>query len=87
MFHPSKDNAIFWHSIWLSAGRPINTVLHEIMKKTRNVYHCQIPKNRRMAECIKKNTILDACINDKGDILKKNQETAKNCANSLFNDR
>ena len=68
---PFKDNAMFWHSIWLSAGRPINTVLHQIMKKTRNVYHYQIRKNRRMAECIRKNTILDACINDKGDIFKE----------------
>ena len=56
---PLKENAMFWHSIWLSAGRPINTVLHQIMKKTRNLYHYQIRKNKRMAECIKKNAILD----------------------------
>ena len=51
---PFKDEAMFWHSIWLSAGRPVNTVLHQIMKKTRNIYHYQIRKNRKMAECIKK---------------------------------
>ena len=32
-FQPFKENAMFWHSIWLSAGRPINTVLHQIMEK------------------------------------------------------
>ena len=74
---PFKDNAMFWHSIWLSAGRPINTVLHQIMKKTRNVYHYQIRKNRRMDECIRKNTILDACINDKGDIFKEIRKLRK----------
>ena len=31
---PFKDTAMFWHSIWLSAGRPLNTELHIIMKKT-----------------------------------------------------
>ena len=35
---PFKDTAMFWHSIWLSAGRPINTEHHRIMKRTRNVY-------------------------------------------------
>ena len=74
---PFKDNAMFWHSIWLSAGRPINTVLHQIMKKTGNVYHYQIRKNRRIAECIRKNTILDACINDKGDIFKEIRKLRK----------
>ena len=36
-----KDTALFWHSIWKSAGRPINTQLHNIMKKTRNTYHME----------------------------------------------
>ena len=30
-----------------------------------------------MAECIKKNAILDACINDKGDIFKEVREMRK----------
>ena len=34
-----QDSAQFWFSIWCSAGRPINTQLHNIMKKTRNVFH------------------------------------------------
>ena len=28
---PFKDTSMFWHSIWLSAGRPLNTELHIIM--------------------------------------------------------
>ena len=30
---PFRENAHFWHAIWISAGRPINCQLHEIMKK------------------------------------------------------
>ena len=74
---PFKDTAMFWHSVWMSAGRPINTVLHQLMKKTRNVYHYQIRKSRKMSECIKKNTLLDACINDNGDIFKEIRKLRK----------
>ena len=41
---PFRDDAIFWHSIWLSAGKPLNCQLHSIMKRTRNVYHFHIRK-------------------------------------------
>ena len=58
---PFKDEALFWHSIWLSAGKPLNTNLHAIMKRTRNVYHYHIRKCRRSQETVKKNKLLDAC--------------------------
>ena len=29
---PHNDTVFFWHSIWKSAGRPINTQLYKIMK-------------------------------------------------------
>ena len=74
---PFKDKAMFWHAVWMSAGKPINTTLHQLMKRVRNVYHYQIRKNRKMAECIKKNTLLDACINDKGDIFKEIRKLRK----------
>ena len=38
------------------------------MKKTRNLYHFQIRKNRKMTDIIKKNTLLDACVNNNEDI-------------------
>ena len=65
---PFKKDAQFWHSIWISAGRPLNTELHRIMKRTRNVYHLQIRKCKKAAEILKRNALLDSCINGKGDI-------------------
>ena len=65
---PFKDEALFWHSIWLSAGKPLNTNLHAIMKRTRNVYHYHIRKCRRSQETVKKNKLLDACVNGGGEI-------------------
>ena len=40
---PFRDDTLFWSQIWKSAGRPINTELHKIMKRTRNIYHYQAP--------------------------------------------
>ena len=59
---------MFWHSIWISAGKPLNNTLHSIMKKTRNRYHFQIRKCRKAAEMLKRNNLLNACITGEGDI-------------------
>ena len=46
---PFKDNAHFWHSVWVSAGKPLNTTLHTIMKKSRNRYHLILRKKENFA--------------------------------------
>ena len=56
------------------------------MKRTRNVYHLQIRKQRRMADILKKNALLNACINDKGDIfseIKKLRKTSQSCSATI----
>ena len=75
---PFKDKAMFWHSIWISAGRPLNTELHKIMKRTRNVCHLHIRKNKKLAENLKKDAFLEACIDNKCDIfelIRKERQT------------
>ena len=65
---PFREEAMFWHSLWISAGKSINNTLHNIMKKTRNVYHYQIRKCRKAVEALKRDKLLNACINGEGDI-------------------
>ena len=65
---PFRDKAYFWHQVWNSAGRPLNTELHRIMKKTKNIYHFQYRKCKKSEELIIKNKLLDACLNGNGDI-------------------
>ena len=65
---PYRKDALFWRSVWLSAGRPLNTQLHQVMKRTRNVYHLHIRKNKRMLDKIKKSKLLDACLNNQNGI-------------------
>ena len=83
---PFRDKAMFWHAIWESAGRPLNNELHKIMKKTRNLYHLQIRKQRRIADILKKNTLLNACIDNHGDIfteIKKIRKTSTSCSMTI----
>ena len=68
---PFKEDAFFWHQVWQSAGRPINTELHKIMKHTRNVYHYHVRKCKKTENIVRRNKLLDACLNGNGDIFKE----------------
>ncbi len=67
---PYKEDSMFWHAVWESAGKPINTELHKVMKSTRNRYHYQIRKGKRMAETLKKDALIKACMENNDDIFK-----------------
>ena len=75
---PYRKDALFWHSVWLSAGRPLLTPLHRVMKRTRNVYHLHICKNMRMLDKIKKDKLLDACLNNQNGIFTEIKAMRKN---------
>ena len=50
---PYKEDAKFWHAIWVSLGRPLNNEVHRVMKYTRNVYHYavrRVKKNKLQIE-------------------------------------
>ena len=69
---PFKENAFFWHQVWVSCGRPINTEVHKIMKRTRNLYHYQFKKCKKTTEKTRKNKLLDACLNgNSGDLFRE----------------
>ena len=68
---PYRDNAYFWHQIWKSAGRPINTQLHSIMKRTKNLYHYHYKKIKKAEEHIKRSKLLSACMGEGGDLFQE----------------
>ena len=47
---PQRSDAMFWHGVWKSAGRPNTGQLFEIMKRTRNQYHYAVRRTEREAE-------------------------------------
>ena len=65
---PVKDTAHFWHAVWKSAGKPMNCHLHVIMKRTRNRYHLVIRRKKRLLQRMKRDNMLQSCINNDGSI-------------------
>ena len=68
---PQRESALFWHSIWVSAGRPVTGVLHNIMKKTRNQYHYAIRKVKKKSEEIRAAALLKASQSGDMQLLKE----------------
>ena len=86
---PFRENAHFWSQVWKSADRPINTELHKIMKRTRNIYHYQVKKCKKSEDIIKRNKLLDACVNGNGNIfteIKKMRKSKPVVATSMDNE-
>ena len=83
---PFKDKALFWHAVWQSSGKPINMQLHSIMN--RAIYHFQIRKCKKMTNTLKKkNTLLQACIENRNvDLfhgIKKMRNSVPTIANTI----
>ena len=68
---PFKEIAYFWHQVWKSAGCPVNSELHTIMKRSRNQYHRELKKCQKAEMTIKKSKLLNACLNGDGDLFKE----------------
>ena len=83
---PVKDTAHFWNAVWKSAGRPLNCQVHSIMKRTRNKYHLEIRKKKRLLERMKHDKMLNSCLNKDTDIFKeirKQRSCGSTCATSI----
>ena len=65
---PYRDKSLFWHQVWISAGKPLNCELHNVMKHAKNQYHYQIRKLKKSEDTIRKNKLLDACLNGNGNL-------------------
>ena len=46
MIAPLKKDSVFWHSVWISAGRPMGA-LHQVMCNSRTKYHCAVKQAKR----------------------------------------
>ena len=83
---PFHDNATFWSAVWKSAGKPLNNALHNIMKKTRNVYHYAIRKCKRASDYIKKEKLLNSCVSGRNNVfdeIRKMRRTTDNIPDKI----
>ena len=79
MVKPFCDEAKFWAAVWSSAGKPINTTLHQIMKRARNQYHYALRRCKMAADKVKKDKLLHSCVNGKNNIFDELHKGVKGC--------
>ena len=72
---PQRKASIFWHSVWLSAGRPKKGQLFEVMKATRNRFQYALRRVRKAADAIKARKLFEASLWGGGDLLAELRKT------------
>ena len=55
---PFRQEAIFWHSIWKSAGRPNNGDLYRWKNHTKNQYHYAVRKSKKQGNLTRANKLV-----------------------------
>ena len=60
----TQEDARFWHAVWMSAGKPMNTELHRLMKHTRNQFHFAVRRVKRKEAEIRNNKFVKCCLDN-----------------------
>ena len=55
---PYRENAQFWHAIWVSLNRPLAGEVYNNMKHTRNLYHYAVRKVKKIGKKLSKKICL-----------------------------
>ena len=82
---PLKDEAIFYHAIWISYGKPVNCGIHFAMKQSRNRYHYAIRKIKNNLDAIKNDKFLEYNLNKNPQEFLKEFKKMKNLKNPKVN--
>ena len=82
---PFRKDSLFWHSIWLSAGRPQSGELYRIMVTCRNRYHYAIRKAKNNSKILSATKLIEASERGDSELLKemKNIKGSKNKEQSM----
>ena len=72
---PYQETTKFWYLVWQSAGKPLNTELHRIMKVTRNKYHYQIRRCKRIEDFLRNKKIVENRFDNDLDLFKEIKKT------------
>ena len=61
---PFKNDSLFWHSLWLSMGKPNNGGVFEVMKHARNKYHFAVRRAKKELQILKSQALAEAAASD-----------------------
>ena len=66
---PFRNDSVFWHGLWRSAGCPRDGDLFENMRRSRNLYHYAIRKVKKKAFMIRAEKLLEVSETSSVDFL------------------
>lgn len=66
---PFKDESVFWHSTWWSAGKPTTGPLYQIMRHTKNQFRYAKRRCENSIERIKRDKFIEACLSGEKDLM------------------
>ena len=72
---PQRTDAMFWHGLWKSAGRPNTGELFEKMKYSRNQYHYAVRRTERESEALSAARLKEAAVGGDMDLMKELKKT------------
>jgi exonuclease III len=61
---PLREKSLFWHGIWVDCGRAKTGAVADCMRRTRAAYHYAIRQVKKDEECIVRERIAEALIDD-----------------------
>ena len=71
MVDPYREDAVFWHSVWQSAGRPRDGVPKQIMSGNQNQYHYAIRRVKKISNSLRAKNLLQASETSSCNLLKE----------------
>ena len=68
---PYRQEALFWHSVWVSARRPAIGELHTMMTRSRNQYHYAVRRLKLDSRMIRAKKLLESSVNGDTELIKE----------------
>ena len=59
---PFRQDALFWHSVWVSAKRPNTGDLHIMMARSRNQYHYAVRRLKLNSNLVRDKKLFEASL-------------------------
>lgn len=60
MVAPQKNDSLFWHAVWISAGKPNSGELFNVMKHARSKYHYAVRRAERSVAALRAASLKEA---------------------------
>ena len=68
---PFKNDSLFWHSIWLSLGKPNSGPVFEVMKHSHNKYHYAVRRAKLEDDRLKSASLAEAAASENLSLFKE----------------